>query len=73
MERQADPEDRRRLTLLLTRDGKRVLVAADAAAETRLDEIAAFLEEPPEALAAGSTAGTAPSTATARSDVRRDS
>lgn len=53
VERQADPEDRRRLTLLLTRDGKRVLAAADAAAETRLDEIAAFLDEPPEALAAG--------------------
>ena len=34
VERQADPEDRRRLTLLLTRDGKRVLAAADAAAET---------------------------------------
>src|SRR6476646_10183440 len=53
VERQAAPEDRRRLTLLLTRDGKRVLAAADAAAETRLDEIAAFLDEPPEALAAG--------------------
>jgi long-chain acyl-CoA synthetase len=53
VERQADPEDRRRLTLLLTRDGKRVLAAADAAAETRLDEIAGFLDEPPEALAAG--------------------
>jgi long-chain acyl-CoA synthetase len=53
VERQADPEDRRRLTLLLTRDGKRVLAAADAAAETRLDEIAGFLEERPEALAAG--------------------
>ena len=53
VERQADPEDRRRLTLLLTRDGKRVLAAGDAAAETRLDEIAAFLDEPPDALAAG--------------------
>ncbi|HEX4528116.1 MAG TPA: MarR family transcriptional regulator [Acidimicrobiia bacterium] len=52
VERQADPEDRRRLTLLLTRDGKRVLAAADAAAESRLDEIAAFLEES-EPLAAG--------------------
>ena len=52
VERQADPEDRRRLTLLLTRDGKRVLAAADAAAEARLDEIAGFLEES-EPLAAG--------------------
>jgi long-chain acyl-CoA synthetase len=44
VERRADPEDRRRLTLLLTRDGKRVFTAADAAAEARLDEIAGFLE-----------------------------
>ena len=53
VERQADPEDRRRLTLLLTREGKRVLAAADTAAEARLDEIAGFLDEPPEALAVG--------------------
>lgn len=53
VERQADPEDRRRLTLLLTRDGKRLLAAADVAAEARLDEIAGFMHEPPEALAAG--------------------
>jgi long-chain acyl-CoA synthetase len=53
VERRADPEDRRRLTLLLTRDGKRVLAAADAAAEARLDEIAAFLDEPTEALTSG--------------------
>ena len=51
--RQADPEDRRRLTLLLTRDGTRLLAAADVAAEARLDEIAGFMDEPPEALAAG--------------------
>jgi long-chain acyl-CoA synthetase len=53
VERRADPEDRRRLTLLLTRDGKRLLSAADAAGEARLDEIAAHLDERPEALAAG--------------------
>ncbi len=58
VERRADPEDRRRLTLLLTRDGKRVLAAADAAAEARLDEIAGFLEEagldePTDALTSG--------------------
>jgi long-chain acyl-CoA synthetase len=53
VEREADPEDRRRLTLLLTREGKRVLAAADAAGEARLDEIAGFLADPPEALASG--------------------
>ena len=53
VERRADPEDRRRLTLLLTRDGKRLLAAADAAAEARLDEIAGHLDEPPSTLAAG--------------------
>jgi long-chain acyl-CoA synthetase len=58
VERLADPEDRRRLTLLLTREGKRILAAADAAGEARLDEIAASfeepgLDEPPDALAAG--------------------
>ena len=50
----ADPEDRRRLTLLLTRDGRQASVAAaDSAAEARLDEIAGFLADPPDALAAG--------------------
>lgn len=58
VERRSDPEDRRRLTLLLTREGKGLLAAADAAAEARLDEIAAFLQEPgldepQQALAAG--------------------
>ena len=47
VERQADPEDRRRLTLLLTREGKRVLAAADAAAEARLEEIAGYLDDAP--------------------------
>jgi long-chain acyl-CoA synthetase len=51
--RRGDPEDRRRLTLLLTRDGKRLLNAADTAADARLDEIAGFLDEPPAVLAGG--------------------
>jgi DNA-binding MarR family transcriptional regulator len=46
VERHADPEDRRRLTLLLTRDGAKLLTAADAAAEARLDEIAGYFDEP---------------------------
>lgn len=50
VERRADPEDRRRLTLLLTREGKKVLAAADATAEARLDEIAAWFDEPPTGL-----------------------
>jgi DNA-binding MarR family transcriptional regulator len=53
VERRADPEDRRRLTLLLTREGTRLLAAADTAAEARLDDIAGFLGEPSVALAAG--------------------
>src|SRR5437588_2917954 len=47
VERQADPEDRRRLTLLLTREGAKSLTAADAAAEARLDEITGYFDEPP--------------------------
>jgi DNA-binding MarR family transcriptional regulator len=50
VERQADPEDRRRLTLLLTRDGAKLLGAADAAAEARLDEIASYFDFPPSGL-----------------------
>ena len=45
VEREADPEDRRRLTLLLTRDGAKLLAAADAAAEARLDEIAGYFDD----------------------------
>jgi DNA-binding MarR family transcriptional regulator len=50
VERQADPEDRRRLTLLLTRDGTKLLAAADAAAEARLDEIAGYFDVAPTGL-----------------------
>jgi long-chain acyl-CoA synthetase len=46
VEREADPEDRRRLTLLLSRDGAKLLTAADAAAEARLDEIAGYFDAP---------------------------
>jgi long-chain acyl-CoA synthetase len=45
VERRPDPEDRRRLTLLLTRDGTTLLAAADAAAEAALDEISAFSDD----------------------------
>jgi DNA-binding MarR family transcriptional regulator len=47
VERRRDPEDRRRLTLLLTHDGAELLAAADAAAETRLAEIATYFDESP--------------------------
>jgi DNA-binding MarR family transcriptional regulator len=50
VERRADPEDRRRLTLLLTREGTKLLTAADGAAEARLDEIAEFSDETPTGL-----------------------
>jgi long-chain acyl-CoA synthetase len=50
VERRPDPEDRRRLTLLLTRDGAKVLAAADAAAEARVDEIAGWFDDPPTGL-----------------------
>ena len=50
VEREADPEDRRRLTLLLTRDGAKLLAAADAAAEARLDEIAGYFDDAPTGL-----------------------
>jgi DNA-binding MarR family transcriptional regulator len=45
VDREADPEDRRRLTLLLTREGTKLLAAADAAAEARLGEIAGYFDE----------------------------
>jgi long-chain acyl-CoA synthetase len=73
VERRPDPEDRRRLTLLLTRDGKRLLAAADAAAEVRLDEIAAHLDEPPDALASGLDAWNRALDRSREERVRRDS
>jgi len=45
VERESDPEDRRRLTLLLTKAGRRALIDADAAAEARLAEIAGYLDD----------------------------
>ena len=50
VDREADPEDRRRLTLLLTREGTKLLAAADAAAEARLGEISGYFDEPPTGL-----------------------
>jgi len=50
VERHADPEDRRRLTLLLTQDGSKLLASADAAAEARLDEITGYFDAPPTGL-----------------------
>jgi long-chain acyl-CoA synthetase len=47
--READSLDRRRLTLILTPEGTRVLANADAAAEARLAEIAEQLEDTPTA------------------------
>jgi DNA-binding MarR family transcriptional regulator len=47
VERRPDPDDRRRLTLLLTPEGIELLGQADAAAQARLDEIAAYFDEPP--------------------------
>lgn len=47
VERRSDPEDRRRLTLLLTRDGAKVLAAADNAAEAHLGDIAGYFDDNP--------------------------
>ena len=68
VERQADPDDRRRLTLLLTRAGGRRARGGRRRGEARLDEIGGVSRR---TTAPGSTAGTAPSTATARSTSRR--
>src|SRR3954454_22327980 len=47
VEREADPEDRRRLTLLLTRDGAKLLAAGDAAGGGGLGESGAFFDDGP--------------------------
>jgi DNA-binding MarR family transcriptional regulator len=55
VDRRPDPDDRRRLTLLLTPAGKKALRAAEAAVAARLGEIGSYLEDPAraaEALAA---------------------
>jgi long-chain acyl-CoA synthetase len=44
VERRPDPSDRRRIALVLTDKGRRVLTDADAAVGERLDDIAAYLE-----------------------------
>jgi long-chain acyl-CoA synthetase len=44
--READADDRRKLTLLLTDDGRTLLGAAQAAIEARLDQVAAHLDDP---------------------------
>jgi len=44
VERRPDGQDRRRIALLLTDKGRRVLADADAAVGARLEEIAAHLE-----------------------------
>lgn len=46
VEREADPDDRRRLTLRLTRAGESALRAADTAMLERFDRVAAHLDDP---------------------------
>ncbi|HEX9466833.1 MAG TPA: MarR family transcriptional regulator [Acidimicrobiia bacterium] len=45
VERRNDPDDRRRLTLLLTAEGSRLLATADDAVATRLAEIAIYFDD----------------------------
>jgi long-chain acyl-CoA synthetase len=52
VERQADPADRRRLTLLLTPDGVALLRRAETAVDERLGMVAEYLEDPGSAAAA---------------------
>jgi long-chain acyl-CoA synthetase len=50
--READAGDRRRLTLQLTPAGMKLLRAAETAVDTRLGEVAEYLEDPSGAAAA---------------------
>jgi long-chain acyl-CoA synthetase len=50
--READAGDRRRLTLQLTADGRKLLREAEVAVDTRLGEVAEYLEDPSSAAAA---------------------
>lgn len=49
VERRHDDDDRRRVTHVLTKDGRRVLAAADRAVDIRLTDIAGFLDGADEA------------------------
>ena len=49
VERRADAGDRRRVTHVLTAEGERVLVEADAAVHARLADIAGYLDDPARA------------------------
>jgi long-chain acyl-CoA synthetase len=55
VDRLSDPDDRRRLTLLLTPAGKKTLRAAEAAVGARLVEVGRFLEDPARATEALAT------------------
>ena len=52
VERQADAADRRKLTLLLTPAGVKLLRSAETAVDARLGEVAEYLEDPSSAAAA---------------------
>jgi long-chain acyl-CoA synthetase len=52
VERHADAEDRRRLTLVVTPAGAQLLRAAEDAVDARLGEVAKYLEDPSSAAAA---------------------
>ena len=52
VERQADADDRRKLTLLLTPAGEKLLRSAETAVDARLGEVAEYLEDPSSAAAA---------------------
>ena len=52
VERQADAADRRKLTLLLTPAGEKLLRSAETAVDARLGAVAEYLEDPSSAAAA---------------------